>query len=79
MADDAGAKRRRSGTETRRRTDVVNLRLLPSEAVALRDLAKQHGHPSVQALIVDVLRPLLATVGCGEFRGSTAVVTGAGP
>lgn len=50
----------RSGSANRQRTDMVSVRLLPSETVALRALAQQHGHPSVQALIRDALRPLLA-------------------
>lgn len=42
-------QKRRSGTETRQRTERLNLRLLPSEQRALRALAKQSGHRSVQS------------------------------
>jgi hypothetical protein len=59
------AKSRKSGSEKRRRTDTVNLRLLPSEALALRALAEQHGHSSVQAFIVDALKPLLLSAQVG--------------
>lgn len=54
-------KRRRRGTETRRRTERVALRLLPAEGEALRALVREHGHRSVQALILDALRPLFAS------------------
>lgn len=61
MADIANAKKRRSGSETRQRTDTVSLRLLPAEGAALRTLAKQHRHASRQALILAELQPLIAT------------------
>jgi hypothetical protein len=56
--------KRRSGSETRRRTDRLNLRLLPAEGDALRALAKEHGYGSVQALILEALRPLFASTEC---------------
>jgi hypothetical protein len=69
--DDAVARRRRSGSEKRQRTDTVNLRLLPAEASALRDLARRHGHSSVQAFIVHALKPLLLST---QADGLSALV-----
>ena len=50
-------EKRRSGTETRQRTEHVNLRLLPSEQQAMRKLAAQAGHRSVQSWILETLGP----------------------
>lgn len=55
-------EKRRSGTETRQRTEKLNLRLLPSEQRALRTLAKQSGHRSVQSWILETIGPHLQTV-----------------
>lgn len=55
-------EKRRSGTETRQRTEKLNLRLLPSEQRALRVLAAQAGHRSVQAWILDAIGPHLESV-----------------
>jgi hypothetical protein len=55
-------EKRRSGSETRKRTKVIALRLLPSEQEALRTLADEAGHRSVQAWILDVIEPHLAQV-----------------
>jgi predicted HicB family RNase H-like nuclease len=52
-------EKRRSGTETRQRTEKLNLRLLPSEQRALRALAEQTGHRSVQAWILEMIGPHL--------------------
>jgi hypothetical protein len=55
-------EKRRSGSETRQRTEKLNLRLLPSEQRALRALADQAGHRSVQAWIMEALGPHLDRV-----------------
>jgi predicted HicB family RNase H-like nuclease len=55
-------EKRRSGTETRQRTEKLNLRLLPSEQRALRALADQAGHRSVQAWILEAIGPHLERV-----------------
>lgn len=55
-------EKRRSGTETRQRTEKLNLRLLPSEQRALRTLAAQSGHRSVQAWILEAIGPHLESV-----------------
>jgi predicted HicB family RNase H-like nuclease len=55
-------QKRRSGSETRQRTEKLNLRLLPSEQRALRVLADQAGHRSVQAWIIEALGPHLESV-----------------
>lgn len=57
------AKHRR-GSEVRRRTDSVSLRLLPAEGAALRAIAEEQGHPSVQSLILQALQPLLVSRLC---------------
>lgn len=49
--------KRKSGSETRRRTEHLALRLLPSEQAALRALADQASHRSVQAWILEVIKP----------------------
>jgi hypothetical protein len=72
MPKDARVPKSRSGTETRQRTDRVALRLLPAEGDALRKLAQQYGHHSVQALILDALRPLIASAGSTLDRGWNA-------
>jgi predicted HicB family RNase H-like nuclease len=55
-------EKRRSGTETRQRTEKLNLRLLPSEQRALQLLAAQAGYRSVQAWILDAIGPHLESV-----------------
>lgn len=72
MVNNLVAKKHKSGSERRRRTDPVNLRLLPSEARALRALAQDKGHTSVQALIVEILRPLITPCEQGEDRLTAA-------
>ena len=62
MAEELEAQRRRSGSETRRRTARLDLRLLPSEEQALRVLADQSGHRSVQSWILEAIRPELDRV-----------------
>ena len=61
MPEPARGKKPRGGSETRQRTDQLNLRLLPAEGEALSILAKQHGHASRQALVLAMLQPLIAT------------------
>lgn len=51
--------RRKSGSETRRRTEILTLRLLPSEQAVLRTLADQGSHRSVQACILELIKPHL--------------------
>lgn len=53
--------RSRSGSETRRRTERLTLRLLPNEHERLQSLADERGLTSVQALILDALQPMIAT------------------
>ncbi|MCT7362876.1 hypothetical protein [Mycolicibacterium llatzerense] len=61
MSEATSTKTRRSGSETRQRTDTVSLRLLPAEGAALSLLAEKHGHASRQALILATLEPLIAS------------------
>lgn len=51
---------RRSGSEKRQRTRQVKLSLLPSEEDVLASKAASLGFPSVQAFILDRLKPDLA-------------------
>ena len=60
MTTAEATRKRRSGSESRQRTYALTLRLLPGEAAELTLLAKQHGHPSRQALIRDAVRRLVA-------------------
>jgi hypothetical protein len=62
MPEGPEVERRRSGSETRQRTARLDLRLLPSEQRALRVLADQGGHRSVQSWILEALRPQLNRV-----------------
>lgn len=62
MAEEPATQRRRSGSETRRRTAALSLRLLPAEERALRVLADQGGHRSLQSWILDAIRPQLIRV-----------------
>ena len=55
-------EKRRSGSETRKRTERLDLRLLPAERRALRILADQAGHRSVQAWILEAIGPHLERV-----------------
>ncbi|MFL0295006.1 ribbon-helix-helix protein, CopG family [Mycobacterium sp. SMC-18] len=59
MADTAGLKKRPSGSENRRRTDTISLRLLPGEGAALSALAEKRGHSSRAELIRDALERLV--------------------
>lgn len=60
-ADPTTAPRKsRSGSETRQRTERMTLRLLPQEHQVAQSVADEFGMPSVQALIVDVLQPLMS-------------------
>lgn len=59
---DPVAARSRSGSETRQSSARLDLRLLPSEHQALRVLADQTGHRSVQSWITATLRPHLDRV-----------------
>lgn len=54
-----GDAKRKSGSETRRRTEHLALRLLPSEQAALRALAEQANQRSVQAWILETIKPHL--------------------
>lgn len=54
--------KRRSGSETRKRTESLTIRLLPSEHRALRLLADQAGHRSLQAWILEEMGPHLERV-----------------
>lgn len=65
MADEPELRRPRRGTETRRRTETLSLRLLPAEQRALKVLADRSGHRSVQAWILDTIGPYLEGVNSG--------------
>jgi hypothetical protein len=53
---------RKHGSEKRQRTERLTLRLLPSEQPALRVLADQAGHRSLQEWIREAMAPRLEGV-----------------
>lgn len=57
--DDEAPRKSRSGTETRRRTKHMTLRLLPQEQKVAQVVAEEFDMPSIQALIIDACRPLM--------------------
>lgn len=57
--DDAAPRKSRRGSETRKRTERMTLRLLPQEQEVAEVVAAEFDMPSVQALIVDACRPLM--------------------
>lgn len=59
ISDDAPRKSRR-GTETRKRTERMTLRLLPAEQEVAEFVAAEFDMPSVQAMIVDACQPLMS-------------------
>lgn len=68
MSWEPKVKKRRSGTESRQRTEKINLRVLPAERRALRVLADRAGHQSVQGWILETIAPHLDGVGPSEIR-----------
>ena len=62
VAEDPAAAPRKSrrGTETRRRSQQVPLRLLPAEKDDISQLAAKLDMPSIQALILDACQPLMS-------------------
>ncbi|MCH9737051.1 MAG: hypothetical protein K0U78_21280 [Actinomycetia bacterium] len=57
---DLAPRKSRRGTETRRRSERLNLSLLPTEKNAAKDVADEFDMPSIQALIVDACQPLMS-------------------
>jgi hypothetical protein len=60
VVDTNGARKSRRGTETRRRSKHMTLRLLPQEQEVAAVVAAEFDLPSVQALIVDACQPLMS-------------------
>ena len=60
VVDDASPRKSRSGTETRRRSEHMTLRLLPQEKDVAQVVADEFDMPSIQALIVDACQPLMS-------------------
>ena len=60
VVDDAAPRKSRSGTETRRRSEHMTLRLLPQERTVAQVVADEFDMPSIQALIVDACQPLMS-------------------
>lgn len=56
----APERKSRSGTETRQRSAVVGLRLLPEQRLALEEEARRRGLSSAQELILLQLQPVFA-------------------
>lgn len=60
VADDSAPRKSRRGTETRRRTKHMTLRLLPQEQEVAQAVASEFDMTSVQALIVEACQPLMS-------------------
>jgi hypothetical protein len=60
VVDDAAPRKSRSGTETRKRSEHMTLRLLPQERTVAQVVADEFDMPSIQALIVDACQPLMS-------------------
>ena len=60
VVEDAAPRKSRSGTETRRRSKHMTLRLLPQEEVVAQVVADEFDMPSIQALIIDACQPLMS-------------------
>jgi hypothetical protein len=60
VVDDAAPRKSRRGTETRRRTKHMTLRLLPQEQQVAEVVAAEFDMKSVQALIVEACQPLMS-------------------
>jgi hypothetical protein len=60
VVEDAAPRKSRSGTETRRRSEHMTLRLLPQEKDVAQVVADGFGMPSIQALIVEACQPLMS-------------------
>jgi hypothetical protein len=60
VVEDAAPRKSRSGTETRRRSEHMTLRLLPQEKDVAQVVADEFDMPSIQALIVDACQPLMS-------------------
>jgi hypothetical protein len=90
VVEDAAPRKSRSGTETRRRSKHMTLRLLPQEEVVAQVVADEFDMPSIQALIIDACQPLMSPVPlqwtasrckagatARNLRGSSATFAGA--
>ena len=92
VVEDAAPRKSRSGTETRRRSKHMTLRLLPQEKVVAQVVADEFDKPSIQALIIDACQPLMSpgALSCSgprvaastgatarNLRGSSATFAGA--
>ena len=64
----------RSGSETRKRTERMTLRLLPQEQQVVQLVADEFGMPSIQALIVDALQPLMSPDALAALSADRMVV-----
>jgi len=60
VVEDAAPRKSRSGTETRRRSKHMTLRLLPQEKDVAQVVADEFDMPSIQALIIDACQPLMS-------------------
>ena len=60
VVEDAAPRKSRSGTETRRRSKHMTLRLLPQEKDVAQVVADEFDKPSIQALIIDACQPLMS-------------------
>lgn len=60
VVDDAAPRKNRSGTENRKRSEHMTLRLLPQEKTVAQVVADEFDKPSIQMLLVDACQPLMS-------------------
>lgn len=60
VVDEAAPRKSRSGTETRKRSEHMTLRLLPQERTVAELVKDEFDKKSVQELIVDACQPLMS-------------------
>lgn len=60
VVEDAAPRKSRSGTETRKRSKHMTLRLLPQEKDVAQVVADEFDKKSIQELIIDACQPLMS-------------------
>jgi hypothetical protein len=60
VVEDAAPRKSRSGTETRKRSKHMTLRLLPQEKDVAQVVANEFDKKSIQELIIDACQPLMS-------------------
>ena len=76
VGGDAEPRKNRSGTETRRRSEPVNLRLLPREKGVAQVITEEFDLRSIQALFVDACQPLMSPGAIAALAGDRGSLQG---